>query len=203
MKKDVTQTFLSMGELGGELRDKDYPALEIMADILGGGFQSRLVQQIRTKMGNAYEISASWARQLRPSRPVRNLRRHQVPLHRGNHPRDSAGSGAHPHLGSHRRGVELRQGDRPQQPGLRLRHQEQNAGPRADVRILRIPQGLHPAVPESAGSRDPRRCAARRQGASGSGALHHCGGGQSRIVRAAAGIPGRAGYPYRPHHCRT
>ncbi len=61
VKKDVTQTFLSMGELGGELRDKDYPALEVMADILGGGFQSRLVQQIRTKMGNAYEISASWA----------------------------------------------------------------------------------------------------------------------------------------------
>jgi zinc protease len=61
VKKDVTQTFLSMGELGGELRDKDYPALEVMADILGGGFQSRLVQQVRTKMGNAYDISASWA----------------------------------------------------------------------------------------------------------------------------------------------
>ncbi len=60
VKKDVTQTFLSLGELGGELRDKDYPALEIMADILGGGFQSRLVQQVRTKMGNAYDISASW-----------------------------------------------------------------------------------------------------------------------------------------------
>jgi zinc protease len=61
VKKDVTQTFLSMGELGGDLRDKDYPALEIMGDILGGGFQSRLVQQVRTKMGNAYEISASWS----------------------------------------------------------------------------------------------------------------------------------------------
>jgi predicted Zn-dependent peptidase len=60
VKKDVTQTFFSIGELGGVLNDKDYPALEVMADILGGGFQSRLMQQIRTKMGNAYDISASW-----------------------------------------------------------------------------------------------------------------------------------------------
>lgn len=59
-KPDVTQTFLAIGQLGGELKDKDYPALEIMSDILGGGFQSRLVQQVRTKMGNAYDISASW-----------------------------------------------------------------------------------------------------------------------------------------------
>ncbi len=31
-----------------------------MADILGGGFQSRLFQRVRTKMGNAYEICAYW-----------------------------------------------------------------------------------------------------------------------------------------------
>lgn len=61
VKRDVTQTYLRIGELGGEFRDKDYPALEIMADILGGGFQSRLMQEVRTRMGNAYDISASWA----------------------------------------------------------------------------------------------------------------------------------------------
>jgi zinc protease len=60
VKKDVEQTFFSIGHLGGELDDKDYPALEIMADILGGGFQSRLFQEIRTRMGNAYDISANW-----------------------------------------------------------------------------------------------------------------------------------------------
>jgi hypothetical protein len=49
-----------MGEMGGQLNDKDYPALVIMADILGGGFHSRLMEQVRTKMGNAYDISASW-----------------------------------------------------------------------------------------------------------------------------------------------
>ena len=60
VKSDVAQTFFSIGQLGGELRDKDYPALEVMADILGGGFRSRLFQRVRTRMGDAYEISADW-----------------------------------------------------------------------------------------------------------------------------------------------
>jgi zinc protease len=60
-KADVTQTFFAMGELGGTLRDKDYAALEVAAHILGQGFSSRLMSQIRTKLGYAYDISASWA----------------------------------------------------------------------------------------------------------------------------------------------
>ncbi len=60
VKTDVAQTFFTVGQLGGELKDPDYPALEIMSDILGGGFQSRLVERVRTKMGNAYNIGADW-----------------------------------------------------------------------------------------------------------------------------------------------
>ncbi|HXE64492.1 MAG TPA: pitrilysin family protein [Bryobacteraceae bacterium] len=59
-KTDVTQTSLVLGHLGGDLRSKDYPALEVMSDILGGGFQSRLFEKVRTQLGYAYEISASW-----------------------------------------------------------------------------------------------------------------------------------------------
>jgi zinc protease len=59
-KSDVTQTFFQLGHLGGVFRDKDYPALEVMADILGGGFRSRLVQKVRTELGYAYSISAVW-----------------------------------------------------------------------------------------------------------------------------------------------
>lgn len=59
-KTDVTQTFLTIGHLGGEFRDKDYAALQVMADILGGGFQSRLIQRVRTKLGYAYDVSAFW-----------------------------------------------------------------------------------------------------------------------------------------------
>jgi zinc protease len=60
-KDDVTQTFFSVGELGGTLRDPDYAALEVAADILGGGFRSRLFKEIRTRLGYAYNVSAAWA----------------------------------------------------------------------------------------------------------------------------------------------
>ena len=60
-KTDVTQTFFAMGQLADQLNDPDEPALEVMADILGGGFQSRLVQKVRTRLGYAYNISADWA----------------------------------------------------------------------------------------------------------------------------------------------
>ncbi|MDR3699061.1 MAG: pitrilysin family protein [Candidatus Sulfopaludibacter sp.] len=56
----ATQTFFAMGQLGGMFNDKDYAALEIMANILGGGAQSRLFQQVRTRMGKAYSINAVW-----------------------------------------------------------------------------------------------------------------------------------------------
>ncbi|MGD1090488.1 MAG: pitrilysin family protein [Bryobacteraceae bacterium] len=60
-KADVTQTFFSIGQLGGTLRDKDYPALEVASNILGQGFSSRLVSEIRTKLGYAYNIASVWS----------------------------------------------------------------------------------------------------------------------------------------------
>jgi hypothetical protein len=59
-KSDVTQTFFEIGSLGGQLRDPDFPALSVAADILGGGFSSRLVKEVRTRLGYAYDIGASW-----------------------------------------------------------------------------------------------------------------------------------------------
>jgi zinc protease len=60
-KADVTQTFFAIGHLGGTLLDKEYPALDVAAHILGQGFSSRLVSQIRTKLGYAYSVGASWS----------------------------------------------------------------------------------------------------------------------------------------------
>lgn len=60
-KTDVTQTNFSLGQLGGEMNSKDYPALEVMSYILGGGFQSRLFRRVRTQLGLAYNIGAYWA----------------------------------------------------------------------------------------------------------------------------------------------
>jgi zinc protease len=60
-KTDVTQSSFALGQLGGMLSDKDTPALEVMAQILGGGFQSRLFRQVRSKLGYAYDVGAGWA----------------------------------------------------------------------------------------------------------------------------------------------
>ena len=59
-KQDVTQTTFEIGQPGGELNSPDYPALEVMSDILGGGFNSRLFRRLRTQLGYVYGISASW-----------------------------------------------------------------------------------------------------------------------------------------------
>ncbi len=60
-KEDVNQTNLRMGHLGGVFKDEDYAALEVMADILGGGgFRSRLVARVRTRLGYAYAVGANW-----------------------------------------------------------------------------------------------------------------------------------------------
>jgi len=61
-KPDVTQSFFSVGHLGGKLNDPDYAALNVMAKVLGdpGGFSSRLVQEIRVKQGLAYSIYSQW-----------------------------------------------------------------------------------------------------------------------------------------------
>jgi zinc protease len=59
-KKEVNQTSFSIGHLGGLLSDKDYPALEVLSDILGGSFDSRLFRKVRTEMGLAYSVGAGW-----------------------------------------------------------------------------------------------------------------------------------------------
>ncbi len=59
-KQDVNQSNIRIGHLGGLRNDKDYPALRVMASILGGGFKSRLFQRIRSDLGLAYSVGASW-----------------------------------------------------------------------------------------------------------------------------------------------
>jgi zinc protease len=59
-KDDVNQTQIRIGHLGGRIDDPDYFALSVMAEILGGGFSSRLFQTVRTQRGLAYHASARW-----------------------------------------------------------------------------------------------------------------------------------------------
>jgi predicted Zn-dependent peptidase len=61
VKPDLAQAHFAMGQPGGEWRDKDSPALETAAAILGGGFRSRLTQRVRVQMRSTAEVSASWS----------------------------------------------------------------------------------------------------------------------------------------------
>lgn len=56
--KETDQTHLVMGVRAFDLFDERKYALELLADILGGGMSSRLFQKVREEMGAAYYIGA-------------------------------------------------------------------------------------------------------------------------------------------------
>jgi zinc protease len=55
--KRLSQSFFAVGQLGGDLLDKDYPALQIMSGILGGESRGRLDQRLA---GAVEGLSVSW-----------------------------------------------------------------------------------------------------------------------------------------------
>jgi zinc protease len=55
-KDDVNQSEIRMVAIGIRRNDPDYYAVEVMNQILSGGFASRLVNNLRTKAGLAYSV---------------------------------------------------------------------------------------------------------------------------------------------------
>src|SRR5439155_3024811 len=55
-KDDVNQSEIVMVDLGIERRNPDYYSIEVMNELFGGGFSSRLFSNIRTKEGLAYSV---------------------------------------------------------------------------------------------------------------------------------------------------
>lgn len=53
-KSDATNTGVVIGQVGMRMDNPDYPAMGLLNEILGGGFSSRLFNEIRTKHGLAY-----------------------------------------------------------------------------------------------------------------------------------------------------
>jgi len=52
----VNQTYILMGHIGNLRRNPDYPELQVLNEVLSGGFSGRLFQEIRTKRGLAYSV---------------------------------------------------------------------------------------------------------------------------------------------------
>jgi predicted Zn-dependent peptidase len=55
-KKDAQQSVVFMGHEGGLRTDPDYAALQVMNQVLAGGFSGRLFQKVRTDLGLAYAV---------------------------------------------------------------------------------------------------------------------------------------------------
>ena len=59
-KGDVDQSNVYMVGLGTEERNPDFYALSVMNEVFSGGFGSRVVQEVRTKLGLAYDVGGSF-----------------------------------------------------------------------------------------------------------------------------------------------
>jgi zinc protease len=59
-KDDVNQSNVLIVGLGTERSNPDYYALSVMNEIFSGGFGSRVVQNVRTKLGLAYSVSGTY-----------------------------------------------------------------------------------------------------------------------------------------------
>ena len=59
-KPDVNQSVIYMGHIGGFRKNPDYAALQVMNEILSGGFSGRLMQHVRTDLGLAYAVYGSY-----------------------------------------------------------------------------------------------------------------------------------------------
>lgn len=59
VRKEVSQSVIRMGKLGIDKNNPDLYALRVMDYILGGGFTSRLTQEIRSNQGLAYNVDSS------------------------------------------------------------------------------------------------------------------------------------------------
>jgi zinc protease len=56
----LTQSYVQVGHLGGELNDPDYPALSVLNEVMNG-FGGRLMNQVRSRQGLAYVVYAYWS----------------------------------------------------------------------------------------------------------------------------------------------
>lgn len=59
-RDDMNQAIIRMGHIGGYRDNPDYAALQVMNQVLSGGFSGRLLQEVRTRLGLAYSVGGSY-----------------------------------------------------------------------------------------------------------------------------------------------
>lgn len=58
----LTQSYIRMGHLGGQLDDPDFTAMSVLNEVLNG-FGGRLVNEVRSRQGLAYVVYGFWSAQ--------------------------------------------------------------------------------------------------------------------------------------------
>jgi len=58
----LTQSYIQLGHLGGQLKDPDYTPLSVLNDVLNG-LGGRMVNELRSRQGLAYSVYAYWSPQ--------------------------------------------------------------------------------------------------------------------------------------------
>lgn len=59
-KPDVNQSTVLMGHIGGMRDNPDYAKVQVMNNVLSGGFSGRLFQKVRTDLGLAYSVGGQY-----------------------------------------------------------------------------------------------------------------------------------------------
>lgn len=59
-RTEMNQSIIRMGHIGGFRDNPDYAALQVMNQMLSGGFSGRLMQEVRTRLGLAYSVGGSF-----------------------------------------------------------------------------------------------------------------------------------------------
>ena len=59
-KPELSQSYIMLGHIGGIRKNPDYYTWIVLNEILGGGFSSRLVRNVRSRMGLAYSVFGAY-----------------------------------------------------------------------------------------------------------------------------------------------
>ncbi len=59
-KPELSQSYIMLGHIGGIRKNPDYFSWIVLNEILGGGFSSRLVRNVRSRMGLAYSVFGAY-----------------------------------------------------------------------------------------------------------------------------------------------
>ncbi|TVQ66872.1 MAG: insulinase family protein [Balneolaceae bacterium] len=59
-RPEMNQSIIRIGHIGGFRDNPDYAALQVMNQILSGGFSGRLLQEVRSRQGLAYSVGGNY-----------------------------------------------------------------------------------------------------------------------------------------------